>query len=103
MFDELINPPMDDRTFYRLYERRGDAYMRSRRKAEAVALDLAMQSQQEAYDAQSPEGKTHTKAGKVFFCYGKWDCRHGIQFFALDYESEADRADVDQFIKEQQQ
>ena len=96
--DNILNNS-DEQTFWRRYGHLGDAYMKSRRKAENAALDLAITSEDEAVSLFLPNGQMKHKCGERFACFGMWDASYGVQFFALDYETEQDRAEVSQWIK----
>jgi len=94
--DVLANT--DEQAFWRRYGHLGDAYMAGRRKAESVALDLAIQCQDEAHRLFLPSVPMRFSQGQKFVAVGLYDVRYGVQFFALDYETEADRADVDAWM-----
>ena len=96
--DNVLNNS-DEQTFWRRYGHLGDRYMKSRRKAENVALDLAITSEDEAVGLFLPSGQMKHKCGERFACFGMWDAQYGVQFFAVDYETEQDRVDVDEWIK----
>ena len=97
--DDLLNNT-DERAFWRRYGHLGDVYMTARRKAESAALDLAIQCEDDAHERGAPESPMRISRGTKFAAVGLYDVRYGIQFFALDYETPADRADVDQYITE---
>ena len=97
--DDLLNNS-DERAFWKRYGHLGDAYMLARKKAENAALDLAIQCEDDAYERAAPESPMRISRGTKFAAVGLYDVRYGIQFFALDYATPDDRADVDQYIKE---
>jgi len=98
--DNLLNNS-DEKAFWRRYNHLGDAYMASRRKAENVALDLAIQCQDEAHAALVPRVPMKTSKGSKFVAIGMYDVRYGVQFFALDYETATDRESVNEWIAEE--
>ena len=97
--DDLLNNT-DDRAFWQRYGHLGDVYMTARRKAESAALDLAIQCEDEAHESFVPSVPMKINRGKKFAAVGLYDVTFGVQFFALDYETPEDRADVDQYLKE---
>lgn len=88
-------------SFWRRYGHLGDAYMAARRKAEGAALDLAIQCQDDTHEKGSRSSPLRINRGAKFAAVGMYDVRYGVQFFAVDYETPADRADVDQWITAQ--
>lgn len=97
--DDLLNNS-DERAFWKRYGHLGDAYMAARKKAEHAALDLAIRCEDDAAEQRVPSVPMRVSRGTKFAAVGLYDVRFGIQFFALDYATPDDRADVDQYIKE---
>ncbi len=91
----------DEKAFWHRYGHLGDAYMAGRRKAENAALDLAIECQDETHQRLIPSVPMKVSKGEKFIAIGLYDVRFGVQFFALDYQTDADRADVDQWLKEE--
>mgnify|MGYP003440519661 CR=1 FL=1 len=96
--DVLANT--DDRTFWKRYGHLGDEYMKARHKAEHAALDLAMLCEDEGIASFTTSTPMKFKKGGKFVAVGMWDVRYGVQFFAVDYETPEDRAEVDQWIQD---
>ena len=90
----------DDRVFWKTYGHLGDSYMKSRRKAEHVAQGLALQCEEEGHRLFSRSIPMKITKGEKFLAVGLWDVRNGIQFFALDYATPEERADVDAWIED---
>lgn len=90
----------NDQTFWRRYGHLGDAYMKARSKAENAALDLAIQCEDDARERFATSSPIRINRGTKFAAVGLYDVRYGIQFFALDYATPDDRAEVDEYIKE---
>lgn len=97
-FNDLLSNT-DERTFWQRYGHLGDEYMTGRRKAENVALDLAIQCQDEAHEKLVSSVPLKFSKGQKFVAVGGYDVTHGVQFFAVDYVTPEDRADVDEWIK----
>ena len=98
MLNEIL-ANTDEQTFWRRYGHLGDTYMKGRRKAENAALDLAITSEDEAVELFLPDGQMKHYCGEKFAAFGVWDVQHGVQFFAMDYATDDDRAEVDKYIK----
>jgi hypothetical protein len=91
----------DEKAFWHRYGHLGDAYMAGRRKAENAALDLAIQCQDDAHAHFATDSPMRVNRGAKFAAVGMYDVRYGVQFFAVDYATPEDRADFDQWLKEE--